>query len=297
MTNKIEKHHIPYHYDALFYKVFGDYNDLDLIKYLLENILDFNVKKIEVLNGKVVGDKIKTKKSFLDLLVRVNEKVMVNIEVNTDTSQIIKERNISFLLKVASNDFKSGEKYRVFKKHIQYNFNVEDNMDYSIERYFLKELNKDKILSRRLEIRNINLSYYSEKCYNEGIENLTEFEKLMGLLGAKDEEHEKIFANEKGMLKKIMDKGEKFRNDSEIIDMYEHDLTYEEILEYEIEEALLENTEKVTKEVTEEVTNKVTKEVTASTTRDIALNLINKGIDLETIASSTGLSIEELNNL
>ena len=285
MTKELEKHHIPYHYDALFYKVFGDYNDLNLIKYLLENILNFNVKKIEVLNGKVVGDKIKTKKSFLDLLVRVNEKVMVNIEVNTDTSQIIKERNISFLLKVASNDFKSGEKYRVFKKHIQYNFNVEDNTDYSIERYFLKELNKDKILSRRLEIRNINLSYYSEKCYNEGIENLTEFEKLMGLLGAKDEEHEKIFANEKGMLKKIMDKGEKFRNDSEIIDMYEHDLTYEEILEYEIEEAVLENTEKVTKEVT------------ASTTRDIALNLINKGIDLNTIASATGLSIDELNNL
>ena len=55
MTKKLEKHHIPYHYDALFYKVFGDYNDLDLIKYLLENILDFNVKKIEVLNGKVLG--------------------------------------------------------------------------------------------------------------------------------------------------------------------------------------------------------------------------------------------------
>ena len=120
--------------------------------------MDFNVKKIEVLNGKVLGDKIKTKKSFLDLLIKVNEKMVINIEVNTDTSQIIKERNIGFLLKVASNDFKSGEKYRRFKKHIQYNFNIENNTDYSVERYFLKELNKDKILSRRLVIRNIN--YY-----------------------------------------------------------------------------------------------------------------------------------------
>ena len=119
----------------------------------------------------------------------------------------------------------------------------------------------------------------------------------MGPLGAKDMEHEKIFAREKGLLKKIMDKGEKFRNDTEIIDVYEHDLTYDEIREYVIEEAVLETTEKVTKEVTEDVTNKVTKEVTTSTTRDIALNLINKGIDLEIIASSTGLSIEELNNL
>ena len=115
----------------------------------------------------------------------------------------------------------------------------------------------------------------------------------MGLLGAKDEEHEKIFANEKGMLKKIMDKGEKFRNDSEIIDMYEHDLTYEEILEYEIEEAVLENTEKVT----EEVTDKVTKEVTSSTTRNIATNMLNMNMNLEDISKVTGLSFDELNEL
>ena len=86
-----QKYHIPYHYDAVFYKIFGDYNDLDLIKYLLENVLNIKIKKIEILNGKVLGDKIKTKKSFLDLLVRVNGKIIVNIEVNTDTSQIIKE--------------------------------------------------------------------------------------------------------------------------------------------------------------------------------------------------------------
>ena len=293
MTEQKQKYYIPYHYDAVFYKIFGDYNDLDLIKYLLENVLNINIKKIEILNGKVLGDKIKTKKSFLDLLIRVNEKMVINIEVNTDTSQIIKERNIGFLLKVASNDFKSGEKYRKFKKHIQYNLNIENNTDYSIERYFFKELKKDKILSKRIEICNINLSYYSEKCYNEGIENLTEFEKLMGLLGAKDIEHEKIFAMEKGMLKKIMDKGEKFRNDSEIIDMYEHDLTYDEIREYEIEEAVIETTEKVT----EEVTNKVTEEVTSSTTRNIAIKMLEKGMDIENISDITSVSIDELKEL
>ena len=285
MTEQKQKYYIPYHYDAVFYKIFGDYNDLDLIKYLLENVLNIKIKKIEILKGKVLGNKIKTKKSFLDLLIRVNEKMVINIEVNTDTSQIIKERNIGFLLKVASNDFKSGEKYRKFKKHIQYNLNIENNTDYSIERYFFKEYKKEKFLSKRIEICNINLSYYSEKCYNEGIENLTEFEKLMGLLGAKDIEYEKIFAREKGMLKKIMDKAEKFRNDSEIIDMYEHDLTYDEIREYEIEEAVIETTEKVTEEVT------------SSTTRNIATNMLNMNMNLDDISKVTGLSIEELNEL
>ena len=91
------------------------------------------------------------------------------------------------------------------------------------------------------------------------------------------------------MLKKIMDKGEKFRNDSEIIDMYEHDLTYDEIREYEIEEAVIETTEKVK----EEVTNKVT----SSTTRNIATNMLNMNMNLEVISKATGLSIDELNEL
>ena len=48
---------------------------------------------------------------------------------------------------------------------------------------------------------------------------------------------------------------------------------------------------------TAEVTNKVTKDVKSDTTNKIAINLINKGIDLETISSSTGLSIKKLNEL
>ena len=82
-----------------------------------------------------------------------------------------------------------------------------------------------------------------------------------------------------------MDKGEKFRNDSEIIDMYEHDLTYDEIREYEIEEAVIETTEKVTEEVT------------SSTTRNIATNMLNMNMNLDDISKVTGLSIEELNEL
>ena len=44
-----KKCYIPYHYDAVFYKIFADYNDLDLIKYLLENVLDIKIKKMEIL--------------------------------------------------------------------------------------------------------------------------------------------------------------------------------------------------------------------------------------------------------
>lgn len=134
-----EEKYIPYYYDIMFYKIFSDENDPELMKHLLICITGIKIDKIEILNGKVLGDKYNTKRSYLDLLVRINDNIKVNIEVNTDTSQNIKERNISFLLKVVSNDSKVSENYRLLHKYIQYNLNIEDNDSYSIERYIFKE--------------------------------------------------------------------------------------------------------------------------------------------------------------
>ena len=285
--------YIPYYYDIMFYKIFGDTSDTKLLKHLLVNITNMDISKLEILNGKVVGDHYDTKRSYLDLLVKLNDSIKVNIEVNNDTSQNIKERNISFLLKVASNDFKVSEPYRKLNKHIQYNLNVEGDDSYSIESYVFKERKSNKILTEQVEIVNINLSFYSIKCYNEGIENLTEFEKLMGLLGSEDLEHNNIFANEKGILKEIMEKAEKFRNDSEIIEMYDRDLTIQGLHELDKEDAIKEAIQKNTEEVTKEVT----KEVSSSTTCNIAVNMLNMNMNLEVISKATGLSVDELNEL
>lgn len=273
--------YIPYYFDLMFYKIFGDDNDLESIIYLFELLLDIKVDSLRILNDKVVGDKIKTKKSFLDLLLLINEKIKVNIEVNTDTSQIIKERNINFILKVVSNDYKLGEDYRLLNKHYQFNFNVEKNTNYSIEHYVFKEINSDKILTEKIEIVNINLSYYTEKCYNEGASKLNQFEKLMALLGAKDNRIEEMLNKEKGTLKKIMDKGKNYRKDSEIIEMYDREQIMKQVHDEEIIKT------------TEEVTNKVT----IDTTKKIAINMIEKGIKDDDISDVTGLSIEELKEL
>ena len=188
----------------------------------------------------------------------------------------------------------TGKTYFDFKNHYQINLNGSDKRQKEpfIE-YFV--MNKDGLIfSDKLKIVEIDVVKFYEICYNNGdLKNLSEFEKLMGLLGCKTEDEEKFFEDEKGMIKTIMKRAEKFRDDSEMIEMYDRDTMLEHMKRKELNDALAKNTEEVTKEVTE----KVTKKVTADTTRNIALNFINKGIDLETIASSTGLSIEELNNL
>ncbi|MBQ9318644.1 MAG: hypothetical protein IJR82_03345 [Bacilli bacterium] len=72
-----------------------------------------------------------------------------------------------------------------------------------------------------MEIVNIDLVSFYELCYtNSTLDNLSDFEKIMGLLGCKTKEEEKLFEHEKGIIEKIMKKAEKFRDDSEMIEMY-----------------------------------------------------------------------------
>ena len=61
------KNYIPYYYDALFYKIFGDEKDVSLLKIIIELSLDIEIDELTIVNGKILGDKHKMKKSYLDL--------------------------------------------------------------------------------------------------------------------------------------------------------------------------------------------------------------------------------------
>ena len=81
-----EKKYIPFYYDALFYKIFGDDKDTSLLKRLIELSLNITVKEIKILNGKLLSDKNKDKVSYLDLYVELDDESKVSIEVNTNTN-------------------------------------------------------------------------------------------------------------------------------------------------------------------------------------------------------------------
>ena len=302
-----EKKYIPFYYDVLFYKVFGDDKDITLLKKIIELSLNIKVNSIRILNGKMLSDKYKGKVSYLDLYVELDDETKVGIEVNTNTEYYIKDRNLYFLAKCMSNDMKSGEDYLDFKYHYQININGSNHRQIEpVLDYYVCNKKHGIIFSDKLKIIEIDVVKFYEICYTKGdLKKLTDFEKLMGLLGCKTEEDEKFFESEKGMIETIMKKAEKFRDDSDMIEMYDRDFMLEQIKKKELKDALAKNTldvtnevtKEVTTKVTEEVTNKVTEEVKSDTIRNIAIKLLSNGVDLSTISSATGLSIEELSNL
>ena len=104
----------------------------------------------------------------------------------------------------------------------------------------------------------------------------------MGLIVSKTKEEYDIFTKEEGMLKDIMSTADKFRDDSEIIEMYDRETKINRIKELEkqdaLKDALLKNTEEVTK----------------IKAKDIARNMLKENIAIDLISKVTGLTIEEV---
>ena len=84
-------------YEPIFLSIFG--KSKYLMSLLLSSILKEKVDSYEYLNTKLIKDRIKLKSQNLDVLIYVNNKI-VNIELNTNFSEMVKRRNIYYFSKL-----------------------------------------------------------------------------------------------------------------------------------------------------------------------------------------------------
>jgi predicted transposase/invertase (TIGR01784 family) len=116
-------------------KIFGNKDDIEPIKLLLKLILDLNVKKIEVLNNELIDRPYIDKKNSVDLLVELDDNTVVGIEINTDVSSKLIERNVFYMARIMSMDLSPNEDYDKLKYHIQLNFDLEGHHERPIMKY------------------------------------------------------------------------------------------------------------------------------------------------------------------
>ena len=124
-----------------------------------------------------------------------------------------------------------------------------------------------------MKIYEVYLSKYKGLCYNEA----NELDAMLSFLSANSyEEMERIAWGKKESLA-IMDELKKLSKEEDLLPEYD----------FEREMRRVTNTEK-------EISKQEGKELSI---REVAINFINNGVDLNIISNSTGLSIDELNNL
>ena len=276
-------------YDSVFKNVF--FKNEELLKKLLTSILREYQKEIEIKNRRIrncelTKEKIYIKNKLVDLLVETNDKVL-NIEINSVFSEIIKMRNLIYLCSSISNSIHKKEEYRDIKEFIQINFNWNEKSDDIITRYMLS--NRDKIYTDRFQITNINIEKMLDEWYNHNRSNeYYKRYKYMLIVGMEKEDLDKIPMEDKDM-KDIKDEINKLNEDEDFY-QYMTDEEDEDFYQYMTDE---EDEEKLRKSFYAEGKEEGIKEEKISNAKKMKL----EGISLDTIKKITGLDINVIRNL
>ena len=275
------KKEIPFAFDLLFKKIFGDENNINPFRTLIKRTLNINPKVIEILNVELINRPYKDQKNAVDLIVQIDEGIKINIEINTSVDQSLINRNVRLLCLNMSKDLEPGATYREIKSQKQLNFDLKGNHPTPIESYSLMGKNTHTILTDTIEIIRYDVPYFKKLCYTNDINKLDGLSRLIGLFGAETKEEVEYICRGDEELEEIQKQYEKYTNEEDVIGSYDYELHQRELARVEREQAVAEAIEETTKQRNIE----------------IAKNMLNLGLDIETISKATGLDIETIKGL
>ena len=127
--------------------------------------------------------------------------------------------------------------------------------------------------------------FCTKKCYTNDVNNLDGLSRLLALFGARTKREVEYICKGDKEMEEIQKQYEKYTNDEDVIGAYDYEFHQKEIARIEKDMAV--------KEAIEETTEKVTEQSKI----EIAKNMLNLGLDIETISKATGLDIETIKEL
>ena len=119
-NNKPQKR-LPLTNDYIFKKVFAKEGNEELLKDLLESILDIKIEKVEVKNPELPKDIYDRKAGILDIKVQIDEDKICDVEIQVTNEKNIDHRSIYYLGMLVSEQLEKGEDYKTIKKSISIN--------------------------------------------------------------------------------------------------------------------------------------------------------------------------------
>ena len=289
---------IPLIYDTLFKLVFGDINHLDRLNYLLSTILNKNVEVIELLPNDLIEDNRVNKKNEVDLLCKL-DKEYVSIEINTDFDDAIVKRNYAYISRLLSKELNAGDSYKEdnidnnnddkeIKMYYQININTKDFLGEPFEICHVKGEFSNMIAAKFMESYYINVSYYVKKWYTLNGKGLTDFEKLMVLIGTNRKSVIECL-NDNKILKDIGDAVKKYSEDDDLLYYYDRD---EQLVSDAKRVSANETREKLEKEFEEKLSLNA-----KETSLEIARRMKEEGASIKFISKVTDLTKEEVEKL
>lgn len=179
-------------YNAMFKAVFS--NNKIILSKLVQSILEYTKldidiedKELVIKNNELPLKNYKSKQLICDYIIKLDEDLSLNIEINNFYYPDMVERNMSYSFKIYYEHFKSGDTRVKYNKYnlLQVNFNNFKNPnDRTINMYYM--IDKDDInnlLSKNLCIINIDIASCFNLVYNKTkLRDISCLERLAGML-------------------------------------------------------------------------------------------------------------------
>jgi len=273
--------------DVVFQALFGEVGNESITKGFLETILERKIDSIDLSRNPILRREFKDEKlGVLDIIAKLDENEICNIELQIVDKKNIIERILYYWSRLYSRQIKSGEDYKILQKAIVIlitDFKIEnlEELDYHSRWKIMEDKQGKKIiLTQKLEIDIIELPKIIGKEKEQ--DNLLDW--LYFLENPKSERVTKKM-NENENLKEAVKKLDNLSEDERmqrIADLRQKAIMdekaiYEKGLEVGIEKGIMEGSRK----------EKI----------EIAKKMLELKIDKETIAEATGLTEQEIEKI
>ena len=289
--------------DVVFQALFGEVGNESITKGFLETILERKIDSIDLSRNPILRREFKDEKlGVLDIIAKLDENEICNIELQIVDKKNIIERILYYWSRLYSRQIKSGEDYKILQKAIVIlitDFKIEnlEELDYHSRWKIMEDKQGKKIiLTQKLKIDIIELPKIIGKEKEQ--DNLLDW--LYFLENPKSERvTEKMKENEnlKEAVKKLdnLSEDEKMQRIADLRQkaIMDEKAIYEKGLEVGIEKGMKEGIQRgIEKGIEKGIMEGSQKEKI-----EIAKKMLELKIDKETIAKATGLTEQEIEKI
>ena len=274
--------------DLIFKKIFSKDECNSELKDLLEGILETKIQKVEVKNPELPKNILGEKLARLDIKAKINDKITLDIEMQTRDEYNLGNRSLVYLSKLISPQLMPGDEYKYLKKTISIwilNFNFfKTNTYHNIAHMRFDKIKKEEyvdmgykeengLVTENAEIHFIELPKFIEK--KPGIKR--KLDQWLWLLTRKEEKIK--------MAEKVNEEVKKAKTELEVMSMNPKER--EEYEERELARWSYYSEMEAAKRVGKEEGKNENK-------KEIAKKMKEEGFEISTIEKITGLTREDI---
>ncbi len=279
---------LPLTNDLIFKKIFSKDECNSELKDLLEGILETKIQKVEVKNPELPKNILGEKLARLDIKAKINDKITLDIEMQTRDEYNLGNRSLVYLSKLISPQLMPGDEYKYLKKTISIwilNFNFfKTNTYHNIAHMRFDKIKKEEyvdmgykeengLVTENAEIHFIELPKFIEK--KPGIKR--KLDQWLWLLTRKEEKIK--------MAEKVNEEVKKAKTELEVMSMNPKER--EEYEERELARWSYYSEMEAAKRVGKEEGKNENK-------KEIAKKMKEEGFEISTIEKITGLTREDI---